>query len=67
MRAVAAQSLAAPVAIRASQVDFPDHAFADQLAVIRLHDFRDELVSRGARESIVSALEFDVGIADAAE
>ena len=61
---VPAQSLAAPVAIAARQIDLPDHALADQLRGIRLRHLRDELVPGRSGEAVVAALQFQVGIAD---
>src|SRR6185369_4504542 len=61
----ASQLALAPLAGAAAQVDFADDAAADQLATVGFDDFPDEFVSGSARESVVSALELEIGIADA--
>jgi hypothetical protein len=65
-RAMAAEAAPAPLASAAGQVDFADDATANPRGRIRLDHFPDELVSGRAREAVVTALQFQVGIADAA-
>jgi hypothetical protein len=48
----------------ARQVDLAHHTLADQPGTVRLHYFAHEFVTRRAGESIVAALQFEVGIAD---
>src|SRR5439155_27287706 len=57
---------AAPVAAAATQIDLAHHAPPDQVAPVRLHHFAHELVPWYARETVIAALQFEVGIADAA-
>src|SRR5579864_6039399 len=56
---------AAPVALVAGNVDLADHALADERAGIGLGYFRNELVAWRARETVVAALQLEIGIADA--
>src|SRR5260370_9807792 len=64
MRAVPSQIPLAPLAGAAAQVDLAHHAASDQIRGIGLDHFADELVSGDARKAVVSALQFQVGIAD---
>ncbi len=62
---VAAQTLAAPLAVRASEIDFAHHAFGQQRAVVRCGHFGHKFVPGRAGEAIVAALQFQIGIANA--
>jgi hypothetical protein len=62
---VAFQSPPAPFAARASQVDLSGHPLAGQFRVVTLHDLAGELVAGRVAESVVSALQLEVGIGDA--
>jgi hypothetical protein len=66
MRAMAAEAAAAPVARAAGQVDLAGDAAADPRGRIRLDHFAHELMAGRAGEAVVTALEFEIGIADAA-
>jgi hypothetical protein len=63
--AVASESPGAPGASVTGQIDFADDAFAEQIRVIRLNHLAGEFVAGSAREIIIAALQFEVGIADA--
>jgi hypothetical protein len=65
-RAMAAEAAPAPVARAAGQVDLADDAAADPRGRIRLNHFANEFMAGRAGEAIVTALEFEIGIADAA-
>src|SRR5207249_8139519 len=67
MRAVPPQILLAPLAHAAIEVDLADDPPAQQILVIRLDDFADELVSRCTGEAVVSALQLQIGVADSGE
>ena len=60
-----AQAAAAPLAVPARQVDFPDNAPANQAGAVRLHHLAHEFVAGRAAEAVVAALQFEIGIADA--
>ena len=64
--AVASHALAAPFAMRAGEVDFAGHAFADEGGGAGFHHLGDELVAGRSGEGVVAALQFEIGIADAA-
>ncbi len=64
MRAVPSQIPLAPLAGAAAQVDLAHHAAADQIRAIGRDHVAHELVAGYARKAIVSALQFQVGIAD---
>ena len=66
LRAVPAETLAAPVATAATEIDFAHHAPANQFAPARLHYFADELMARNSVEAVIAALQFQIRIADAA-
>src|SRR6185312_10523870 len=66
VRAMPLHAAPAHRAAIAREVDFADDAPADELVRIGLDDFANELVSRHARKSVVSALKLQVRIADAA-
>ena len=66
LRAMTAQAAPAPVARAAGQVDFADDAPADPLGRIGFDHFAHELVPGRAGEAVIAALQFEVGIADAA-
>jgi hypothetical protein len=64
--AVAPQAFAAPAACSAIQIDFTDHAPADQITAARFDDFAHELVPGNSQKTVVAALQLQVGIANAA-
>ena len=59
------QTAAAPCAIVTGEIDLPDDSPADPACIIRRNHFTHELMSGGAGEAIVTALQFKIGIADA--
>ena len=61
-----AESLAAPIAAAALEIDLAHHAAADQVAPLRFHHFADELMAGNAGKAVIAALQFEIGIADAA-
>ena len=63
--AMASQTLAAPLALRAGQIDLAHDALADQAGRIGLHHLGDEFVAGRAGEAVVAALKLEIGIADA--
>jgi len=64
--AMAAEAAPAPVAPAAGQIDLSDHAAANPRGRIRFDHLADEFVAGRAGEAVVSALELEIGIADAA-
>src|SRR5579859_4978862 len=66
LRAMPAEAPPAPVAAAATQVDLSHYALPDQFAPPRLHHLTHKLVSRNAGETVIAALQFQIGIADAA-
>ncbi len=50
----------------ASQIDFADHPLPHQLAVVGFDNLAHELVAGCSGETVVAALQFEIGIADAA-
>ena len=66
LRAMPAEPAAAPLASAARQVDLAHHAAADPRGRIRLHHFTHEFMSWSAGKTVVPALQFQIGIADAA-
>src|ERR1035441_9706889 len=63
---MAAESLAAPFAMGAGEVDFAGHALAEEGGRGRFHHLGDELVTGRSGERVVSAPDLEIGIADAA-
>src|SRR5215471_8770056 len=61
------QPAPAPVASLARQVDLARHPLPDQRRIVRLRYLGNELVPRCARESVIPALQFQIGIADASQ
>ena len=64
--AMAAESACAPLAAAAGKVDLTDDALADERGVLGFHHFTDKFMAGNAAEAVVAALEFEVGVADAA-
>src|ERR1019366_953032 len=64
--AVASQSAAAPFAMGAGEIDFSGHALAEERGRVRFGHLGDELVTGRTGEGVVAALEFEIGVADAA-
>ena len=64
--AMASEAFAAPFAVRAGEVDFAGDAFAGERGGIGFDHFGDELVAGSSGEAVVAALQFEIGIADAA-
>ena len=60
------QSAGAPRAFSAGQIDFAHHAFADQMPVVCLHHFTHKLVARRSAKAVISALQFEIGVANSA-
>ncbi len=56
----------APRTAPARQIDLPDNAFADQMGRIRFDYFADKLMPRRTGEAVVSALQFQICIANSA-
>src|ERR1700733_6690625 len=65
-RAVPSEAAAAILAAAASQVNFAHHAPADPFRRIGLQHFAHKLMAGYSSEVVISALQFQVGIADAA-
>ena len=65
-RAVTAETATAPIAFAASEVDLPNNALADPMAGIGVHHFADELMTGSTAEPVITTLEFEIGVADAA-
>jgi hypothetical protein len=63
-RAVAAETPSAPFARAAGQIDLPYDALAQPCGAGRTHDFANEFVAGPAAETIVTAQEFDICVAD---
>ena len=63
--AMAAHTATTPRTIVTAEVDFADDALANEIAGIGRDYFADELVAGNAGESVVSAPEFEIGVADA--
>src|SRR5262249_8452830 len=63
LRAVAAQSLSAPVAPAAGEVDLADDASPEERGVARPLDQADELVSGDPGKVVVSAPQLQIGVA----
>ena len=64
--AMASQVPAAPFAIGTGQVDLAGHTLADEGVCIGFHHLGDEFVTGRSGEAVVAALQFEIGIADAA-
>src|SRR5579863_950659 len=67
IRTVAAQTAPAPGTVAACEIDFADHALADQVARIRGHHFAYKFMPGHAGKSVIAALQFEIGVANAAE
>jgi threonine synthase len=65
IRPVPAEATRAPLASAACQVDLARDAAADPGRVVRIRHHANELVTGGSAKSVVSALEFEIGGADA--
>jgi hypothetical protein len=63
--AMPAQAATAPLAPAAGQVDLANHAASNQRGRIRLDHLADELMAGRAGKAVITALEFQIGIADA--
>jgi hypothetical protein len=63
-RTVAPKPAVTPFAAAARQVDLTYNTAPDPTPVIGLDDLPNELVTGGSRESVIAALQFDIGIAD---
>src|SRR2546422_346600 len=63
--AVPSHALPAPFAHAAIQIDLPDDAPADQIRSVGLDDFANKLVPGCSSKAVVSALQFQVRVADA--
>src|SRR6185312_3919689 len=67
LRAVTPQSFAAPIALRAAEIDFSHDTLAQQLGCVCFNHLTYELMPWSAGEAVVSSLQFEIGVADAAE
>ncbi len=54
-----------PIAFAAGKINLANHALADKLFVIGFENFSDKLMAGNTAETVVAALQFNVGIADA--
>jgi hypothetical protein len=63
---VAAQSPRAPIAPAARKIDLADNPLPRELSIIRFDHLTHELVAWRSAESVIAALQLEVGIADAA-
>jgi hypothetical protein len=64
--AVTFERTGAPLAAAAGEVDLTGDALADPARIVGFDDLTDELVTGCSTEAVVAALEFEVGVADAA-
>src|SRR5215472_3294122 len=62
-----AQAFLTPAAMPAREVDLSYNPFADPPLVVSLYDFAYEFVARRSGKSVVSALEFQIRVANPAE
>ena len=53
----------APIALAAREIDLAGHTLANQPLVVRFQNLTHKLMSGDTTETIVSALEFEVGVA----
>ena len=51
----------------AGQVDLARDALAEQCGIVRFHHFADELMAGRSGEPVVTALQFEIGVADAGD
>jgi len=63
--AMASESALAPGAVGTRQVDFAYDSFASECWRVAFDNFADKFMAWGAQEAVVSALEFEIGVADA--
>src|SRR5579862_6139323 len=63
---MAPEAAPAPFAFSASQVDFADYAASQQAPVIGFDNLTHEFVARRSRKTVIAALQFQIGVADAA-
>jgi len=65
--AMAAQSLAAEIAVATGQVDLADDTAAQELRIVAGNDARRKFVAGRALKVVITALKFQVGIADSSD
>ena len=58
------QAASAPVAFSARQIDLAHHAPAQQIRIVRRHDFPDELMARRSGKAVITAKQLQIRIAD---
>jgi len=63
---MAAEAAPAPSALSAREIDFADNALSDEIAIVRHHDFTNELMPGGSGESVVSTEQFQIRVTDSA-
>jgi len=66
-RAMAAQTLSAPFALSASQIDFSHNTPGYKIRIIRTDNLSHKLMARRSTESVIPALEFEICVANAAQ
>ena len=66
LRAMTAETAAAPVAFAARQIDLADHALVNPFRQVCIHYFADEFVTGSPAESVVAALQLEIGVTDSA-
>ena len=64
--AVAAKPARTPLARAACEVDLTGNALSDQIAIVRLDNLAHEFMTGRATKAVISALQFEIGIADSA-
>jgi hypothetical protein len=64
---MAAHTASAPFALSTSQIDFTHDAAADPVAIIGFYNLTHKFMTRDSPKSIVSAQQFEIGVADAAQ
>ena len=57
----------APGTSSTRKVDFAHHALADEVRIVGCDHFSDELMAGNTGETVVTPLQFEIGIADAAD
>ena len=62
-RTMPPESARAPVTLAAREIDLADHTLANQPLVVRLQNLTHKLMSGDTTETVVSALEFEVRVA----
>jgi hypothetical protein len=67
VRTVTSESAAAPVARIAREINLADDALSDEMRCICFDNLSDELMSGCSAKTVVAPLQFDVGVADAAD